>query len=237
MEARSRTFVASITIGWLAMMGLAACSNGASVPAAEHVAVSTAFQSTDGGNGGDAGSCSCTGVDIAGEMVTVNQCGETVCGADDVTWVCTTSGFEYQGNSCSASDAGGACPCAGTDVNGNTVTANSCGQTVCGADDLTWVCTEQGFVYQGDACPVCNCTGTDNNGNNVTVTQCGDVVCGADNLTWVCTTNGFDYQGDSCAKCSCTGTNLQGNLILPRSVDSLVTLPSLSRTLGSYSLQ
>jgi hypothetical protein len=156
-------------------------------------------------------SCSCSGTDVNGNPVTTTTCGQVVCGQDDLTWVCTVGGFTYQGQACGADAASSSCSCSGTDVNGNPVTTTTCGQAVCGADDSTWVCTVNGFAYQGNACAgeagasSCNCSGTDVNGNPVTTTTCGQVVCGADDLTWVCTANGFDYQGNACGDAGGSG--------------------------------
>lgn len=115
------------------------------------------------GDAGSAdGSCSCTGINNQGQQVTVNTCGGTVCGQDDATWVCTGSGFVYQGDACGGSDAGGgdagsggsdaSCSCTGINNQGQPVTSNTCGSTVCGQDDLTWLCTSSGYIFQGDAC-------------------------------------------------------------------------------------
>lgn len=200
--------------------GGVSCSSKSPPTASQHAPLtirSFDFESAMDGGGGDA-SCSCTGTDLNGNSVTTTTCGQVVCGLDDQTWVCGSSGFEYQGNSCAGGDASSGCSCSGTDINGNSVTTNTCGQTVCGLDNQNWACTTSGFQNQGTACGSdagsgsgCSCYGTDNNGNSVYTSVCGQTVCGLDEQTWACTSTGFQNQGTSC--CNCTGTDVNGNQV------------------------
>ncbi len=112
---------------WAATLG-GCISNGASdgtAPSPERLGVASESLSGDGG-GPD---CSCSGTDVNGNPVTTNTCGQAVCGADDLTWVCTVNGFAYQGDACAADAAASSCNCSGTDVNGNPVTTTTCGQS------------------------------------------------------------------------------------------------------------
>ena len=160
----------------------------------------------EGCSGPDAG-CECDGTGPGGTPVQTS-CGNTACGEDNNTYLCTSSGFTYQSEGC------GSCDCMGTGPGGTPVTVTTCGGTACGEDNNTYQCTSSGFVYDYAGC--CDCEGTGPGGTPVTVTTCGGTACGEDNNTYSCTSSGFVYQSAGCsdagadAGCTCDGTGPGG---------------------------
>jgi hypothetical protein len=107
----------------------------------------------------DAG-CSCSGTSVNG-AVTVS-CGQTTCGTDDNTYVCSSNNtWSFSAGGCSGVDAGSTCSCSGTGRNGPVTV--SCGETTCGTDGNTYLCNSPGgdhdWSYDMAGCSIADAGG------------------------------------------------------------------------------
>ena len=95
--------------------------------------------------------CTCSGIGLAGP-VTVS-CGQTTCGQDDNTYLCSTTGWAFNAAGCGGNtsvDAAASCSCSGVGSAGPvTVT---CGQTTCGQDSNTYLCSGSGWSFDVSGC-------------------------------------------------------------------------------------
>ena len=124
-------------------------------------------------------------------------CGQTTCGQDSNTYLCSSGGWSFDVSGCSGgafTDAAASCSCSGVGSAGPvTVT---CGQTTCGQDSNTYLCSSGGWSFDvsgcsggaSDAAASCSCSGVGMSGP-VTVT-CGQTTCGEDDNTYLCNAPG-----------------------------------------------
>jgi hypothetical protein len=160
----------------------------------------------DAGSAPDSG-CTCSGTGMSGP-VTVS-CGQTTCGTDDNTYLCSASGWSLQAEGCGSVAADAGCSCSGGGTNGQLTVA--CGGTTCGEDHNTYLCTAGVWSYSAAGCAGCSCSGGGTNGQ-LTV-ACGATTCGEDHNTYLCNGNGaWTYSAAGCAGCSCSGGGTNGQL-------------------------
>ena len=145
--------------------------------------------------------CTCHGTGPGGAPVTAS-CDEEACGSDYFTYLCSASGWSSTGHSCGGSLDSGVCECHGTGPGGVPVTV-PCGQSACGSDYFTYLCSASGLSSTGQACGgssdsgVCECHGTGPGDVPVTV-SCGQSACGSDYVTYSCSASGLSSTGTPC---------------------------------------